>query len=274
MPPYDLVRHLDAFGAALRAGAPYAFEHRLAGRPDNEWYLTQAAPVCAGGELVWFGTTAPVAAPAALPRLAGLRLEAVADPDAAARGVWYDAFTRDDGRLVLSVGQVAGPAPAGQAPAGAGGVVALLRGAVRGAALAGAAPDLILAAADGVLTRAEPGRSATALLALYDARTGLLDYAGAGHPPALLHDGTRAGALVGVPRPPLGRPAQAGAEVRTARLRPGFRLLLHAGGPLGTGGPAADPGAAWETLLAARAGAPGGAVILLLGRDLDGPGQA
>ncbi len=269
MPPYDLVRHLDAFGAALRAGAPYAFEHRLAGRPDDEWYLTQAAPVCAGGELVWFGTTAPLAAPAALPRLAGLRLEAVADPDAAARGAWYDAFTRDDGRLVLSVGQVAG-----QAPAGAGGVVALLRGAIRGAALAGAAPDLVLAAADGALTGAEPGRSATALLALYDARTGLLDYAGAGHPPALLHDGIRAGALVALPRPPLGRPARAGAEVRTARLRPGSRLLLHAGGPLGTGDPAAEPGAAWEALLAARASAPGGAVILLLGRDLDGPGQA
>jgi Stage II sporulation protein E (SpoIIE) len=63
MPAYDLVRHLGTFGAALRAGVPYAFEHRLkperAGTADYRWYLTRAAPVRAGGEhgLIWIGTT-------------------------------------------------------------------------------------------------------------------------------------------------------------------------------------------------------------------------
>jgi hypothetical protein len=253
MPPYDLVRRLETFGAALQAGEPYAFEHRLAGRPDDEWHLTQAVPVRAGSEPVWLGATVrrPEPSPPGvlLPRLGGLRLAVLADPGGAASGAWYDAFSLPDGRLALSVGAVPQARELGER--GPGDPAALLRTAIRGAALAGAAPDLVLAAADAALSGAEPARAASALVALYDPRTGLLDHAGAGNPPPRLCDLTAEAAPDALARPPLGRPARLEAEVRTAALRPGSALLLHAGGPLGAG-----------------------AVILLLSRDLDAAGQA
>lgn len=226
LPAYDLVRHLETFAAALRAGERYAFAHRLTGRPDDEWYLTQAVPVRAD-EPVWLGATVPLpwpsrpgdgpgdpAAPAGSPLpagVAGLRLELLADPAPPGSGVWCDAFALPGGKLGLAAGR-----------AGAR-VAALARGALRGAALTGAATELVLAAAGTALTQAEPDAAGAVLVALYDPRSGWVDHA----------------------------PARAGAEVRTAALRPGAALALHAGGPLGAG-----------------------AVILLLERDLDAAGQA
>ncbi len=275
LPAYDLVRHLGAFGAALRAGMPYAFEHRLAperaGAGEYRWFVSRAVPVRDGGErgMVWVGTTvalpdpgprgpeavegmnaaARAVEPAALvplPRVAGLRLDAAytAAGPAAIGGDWYDAFALDDGRLVLSVGDVAGH---GERAALA---MVALRNALRGAALACPAPVAVLAAGHAALALEGPERLATALAALYEPRTRLLSYARAGHPPALLYDGAAVVELSARPRLPLGCPDPFAAELRTVRLPPGAVVLFYTDGLVESGG---DAEAGYRCLLAALA---------------------
>lgn len=192
---------------------------------------------------------------------------------------WSDALQLPGGDTLLSVGDLAGPGPAG--PGGP----AMLLGAVRGMALAGAAPGpLMTRLADLLDAGAEPS-PVHAVCCRYDPRTRTLTWAGAGRPaPLLFRDGTgrplraRAGTLPdrapGTPggqapysRTPYTRepyePApyeraafnrtpyeQAPYEQGEEPLHHGDTLLLHTGGPAGTG-------LALETLAPLLAGADG-----------------
>ena len=129
------------------------------------------------------------ALPEVLPVVAGLAFAAVyraANHEAMVGGDWYDAFRIDDGRVVLSVGDVMG--------SGLGAAVTMnaVRQSMRGAAQLFPDPVAILDAADRALRSERPESLVTAFVAILDPITRSLAYASAGHPPAILRtpDGT------------------------------------------------------------------------------------
>ncbi|HTD34725.1 MAG TPA: SpoIIE family protein phosphatase [Candidatus Elarobacter sp.] len=129
------------------------------------------------------------ALPKALPRTDGLALDAVytaASDELSVGGDWYDAFPLPDGRLAVTVGDVAGKGLEAAV------LMATVRQAIRVAALQGLAPSEILSAAEAALQLEYPDRLVTAFVALVDPRSWALAYASAGHPPALVRrpDGT------------------------------------------------------------------------------------
>jgi PAS domain S-box-containing protein len=124
--------------------------------------------------------------PARLPQIDGIRLDAAYRPgskEANIGGDWYDAFLVDDGRLVMTCGDVLGH--------GLHAAVSMtkLRLAMQSAAMVDADPHLMLRVADATLRVSDPDAYATAVAAVYDRTTRRLSIASAGHPCPILRDG-------------------------------------------------------------------------------------
>ncbi|MGA4845067.1 PP2C family protein-serine/threonine phosphatase [Streptomyces sp. G5(2025)] len=139
-------------------------------------------------------------------------------------GDWYDAMELPDGHALLSVGDLTGNGVA--ATTG----MAMLLGAVRGMAVAGAMPGRLMGRLNGLLDTTVRSALGSAICCRYDPTTRLLTWAQAGHPaPLLFRDGTGrslrppAGAL-------LGAAPEAAYEQAEEQLRPGDLLLLHTDG--------------------------------------------
>jgi serine phosphatase RsbU (regulator of sigma subunit)/anti-sigma regulatory factor (Ser/Thr protein kinase) len=123
------------------------------------------------------------ALPSRLPSIPGIRFQAIyqaAKAEALVGGDWYDAFRLDDGRIVLSIGDVMGSGLSAAVTMGA------VRQAMRGAAQILAEPIEILDAADRALRSEQPDGIVTAFVAVLDPITLIMTYASAGHPPPLL----------------------------------------------------------------------------------------
>jgi serine phosphatase RsbU (regulator of sigma subunit)/anti-sigma regulatory factor (Ser/Thr protein kinase) len=121
--------------------------------------------------------------PSTLPKIPGLSFDAVYVPGAdesAIGGDWYDAFQLSDGRIALSIGDVAGRGLRAAV------VMGRVREAIRAFALEGLEPAAILAAAQRVLRLSEVATMVTAFVAIADPRAHTLMFANAGHPPAML----------------------------------------------------------------------------------------
>jgi Stage II sporulation protein E (SpoIIE)/GAF domain len=166
------------------------------------------------------------ALPRALPHVPGLRLDVVYVPterDVGIGGDWYDAFALRDGKLVVSIGDVAGKGVEAAA------LMSSLRQAIRVAAYQGLDPAAILAATDEALANERPDRITTAFAGILD-RDWNLRYASAGHPPALLRapDGALTG--LGTGGPPLGLLAPNHLVREVAAIAPGSLLVLHTDG--------------------------------------------
>lgn len=95
-------------------------------------------------------------------------------------GDWYDAFPLPDGRIVLSIGDVAGSGL--QAAV----TMASMRQAIRGVAYVHPDPVLMLEAADLALRSESPDRFVTAFVAVIDPIEDTLSFTTAGHPPPLI----------------------------------------------------------------------------------------
>jgi PAS domain S-box-containing protein len=120
--------------------------------------------------------------PTALPEVPGVRIDAVyraAGPDAEVGGDWFDAFALPGGRLVLTVGDVAGRG------LDAAVLMGEMRHAIRATALAGHDPAKALQVANSI-ARADARRMVTAMVAILDPVTLLCTYAAAGHPAPVL----------------------------------------------------------------------------------------
>jgi serine phosphatase RsbU (regulator of sigma subunit) len=125
------------------------------------------------------------ALPTRLPDVPGMQFGAIyraAKAEALVGGDWYDAFRLDDGRIVISVGDVMGNGLFAAVTMGA------VRQALRGAAQIVAEPVAILDAADRALHSEQPEAIVTAFVAVLDPVTLRLTYASAGHPPPLVRD--------------------------------------------------------------------------------------
>jgi len=123
------------------------------------------------------------ALPSRTPVVPGMQFSAIyraAKAEALVGGDWYDAFRLDDGRIVLSIGDVMGSGLLAAVTMGA------VRQALRGAAQILAEPIEILDAVDRALRSEQPDRIVTAFVGILDPITLTLTYASAGHPPPLL----------------------------------------------------------------------------------------
>jgi anti-sigma regulatory factor (Ser/Thr protein kinase) len=121
--------------------------------------------------------------PLSLPELSGATFDAVyvpANDEAQVGGDWYDAVRLADGRVVVSIGDVAGNGLRAAVTMGN------MRQIIRGIAQVHADPSLMLDAADRALRLEHPDQFVTAFVGVYDPITGHFAYSSAGHPPPML----------------------------------------------------------------------------------------
>ncbi len=123
------------------------------------------------------------ALPALLPQADGYVFSAIYEAgraEALVGGDWYDAFKLLDGRIVVSIGDVAGSGLRAAV------TMANIRQAIRGVAHVHADPELMLEAADRALRTDIPDSFATAFVGVIDPIAETISYKSAGHPAALL----------------------------------------------------------------------------------------
>jgi integral membrane sensor domain MASE1 len=164
--------------------------------------------------------------PPDLPQRAGLRADALyipAEREALIGGDWYDAFELPDGRIVFSVGDVAGhgldAAVAGER----------LRRGIFAAAFGAREPSEILARVDRNLGYALDA-PVTAVVAIISRDLSEMRYACAGHPPPILAGPNVPPRLLEYGGLPFGVGAAVGAVTRTTALKRGAVVLFYTDG--------------------------------------------
>jgi PAS domain S-box-containing protein len=125
------------------------------------------------------------ALPMSLPQLTGIRFTGIYVPASDREllgGDWYDALRLSDGRIVVSIGDVAGSGLAATV------IMSSMRQVIRGVAQVYADPIAMLDAADRTLKTEHPDIFVTAFVGIFDPVARTLTYASAGHPPPLVRD--------------------------------------------------------------------------------------
>ena len=167
------------------------------------------------------------ALPASLPDIPACSFSAIYEAgrtEALIGGDWYDAFALDDGRIVLSIGDVAGSGLLAAV------TMANMRQAIRGVAYVHPDPVLMLEAADLALRSESPERFVTAFVGVIDPIEDTIAFATAGHPPPLLV--TPAGAIVALEASglPLGLREHDKSPGASLAIEPGSTLVLFTDG--------------------------------------------
>lgn len=162
-----------------------------------------------------------------LPEIPGFRFDTFYEPgqsEALVGGDWYDAFQLPDGRIVVAIGDVMGT--------GVNAAVQMMnvRQTMRGVAYVEPDPAIMLDAAAQALLAQYRNSFVTAFVALFDPVTGVLTYANAGHPPALIRSRDGLVAHLGATRLPLGIETAAAHRVAHTALDPGSVLVLYTDG--------------------------------------------
>jgi len=157
---------------------------------------------------------------------AGLEIQAFLEPALEVGGDLYEVLRTDDGRVVMTVGDVCGKG----IPAAL--FMAVTMTLVRTLSRQFREPEEILRQVSDALAKQNPhGMFVTLFCAIYDPRTGLLSCAGVGHPPPVLLSPGKPPSL-----PAASSAGLAGLEpglkisCQTVELRPGETLLLYTDG--------------------------------------------
>jgi hypothetical protein len=165
--------------------------------------------------------------PARLPSIPSLALASryfPADDPFAVGGDWYDAIELSEARVVLTIGDVAGHGVKAATTMGS------LRSALRALAMVEPSPAAILTLLNAYVAKFKPEAFATALVAVIDSAGGVLRYAIAGHPPAVLVDADGSAELLTEPLgPPLGLAGSRYGEGERL-LAAGSALILYSDG--------------------------------------------
>jgi PAS domain S-box-containing protein len=249
--PDDFLEVMQKWPHSITTGEPFEMEFRLRKHDGTfHWFLTRAEPFLDdGGNVVrWYGSTVNIDAqkftlersrriaetlhdiflPKHLPQYPDLRLDAVylpAEKDALVGGDWYDAFELPDGRLIFSIGDVAGHG------IDASVTVGRLRQAIFTLAWRNDDPATILQELDRILAHQEPGTMVTAIVGSVDASHSTMKYAVAGHPPPLIartkHEPAE---MLPFGEPPLGIGCHLNPKTFTVPLSPDTVVALYTDG--------------------------------------------
>lgn len=103
-----------------------------------------------------------------------------ASSEAEVGGDWYDAFMLPDGRIAISIGDVAGHGLEAAV------IMGEVRQALRAAAIGSDRPSAVLEAVNGVINLRESISMVTAIFGFYDTQSAVFRYAAAGHPPPII----------------------------------------------------------------------------------------
>ncbi len=248
--PDDVAATQKAWRAVTESGETLEIEHRLR-RSDGtfRWFLTRAIPERdTNGTIVrWYGTNTDVddarralererrvarsfqeaALPAILPNVPACSFSAIYEAgstEALIGGDWYDAFALADGRIVFSIGDVAGSGLEAAVTMGN------MRQAIRGVAYVHPDPILMLEAADLTLRSESPDRFVTAFVGVIDPVEDTISFAMAGHPPPFLC--APDGSIVPLEAHglPLGLRVRDGSTTISRPIAPGSMLVLFTDG--------------------------------------------
>jgi anti-sigma regulatory factor (Ser/Thr protein kinase) len=227
--PIELKGEIVGVIACARASRREAFSSAEAALAEELAARTAAAIVNAGcyqRERHLADALQRAMLPAVLPQLAGVVFDALHVPagtDADIGGDWYDAFELPGGRVVFSIGDVAGRG----LPAAI--VMGKVRQAVRAFALTDADPRAIVANLDR-MQRLDGALLVSAIVGVVDPSARLLTYVNAGHPGPILAEGDEL-ELLELPRTlPLGLIDGETLNARTIALRPGQVLVFYTDG--------------------------------------------
>ncbi len=161
-----------------------------------------------------------------LPLVADADLHAVYVPagrESRVGGDWYDAFELADGRILFSIGDVAGHG------IDAAVVMSRVRQAILSIGIEESDPASVLARTNEILLM-QDATIVTAICGVVDLAGGVIRIANAGHPPAImLFDGYRV-EKIGATGPPLGAVDHATYTVTSALATPGSLLTLYTDG--------------------------------------------
>ncbi len=163
--------------------------------------------------------------PVAFPKRAGRAFHAAYAPatdEAEVGGDWYDAFDLPDGRLAMSIGDVAGHGLEAAV------IMGEVRQTFRVAAMENRDPGAVLDMANRLLMLRPEPTMVTALFATYDGTT--LTYASAGHPPPVLCTAEGQAERLPISGVPLGVEAGDGRPTWTVTMPPGALLVLYTDG--------------------------------------------
>ena len=161
------------------------------------------------------------ALPISLPQVRGLRFDGIYVPASDREllgGDWYDALRLNDGRIVISVGDVAGSGLSAAV------IMASMRQVIRGVAQVYADPIAMLDAADRTLKTENPDMFVTAFVGVLDPVARTFEHASAGHPAPLLRDAAGAVTPLGTTGLPLGLRVR--GEIATTTPLPRSGLLI------------------------------------------------
>lgn len=162
-----------------------------------------------------------------LPDVPGVRFSALyqaAHADASIGGDWYDAFRLPDGRIVISVGDVAGSGLDAAVTMGS------VRQSIRTAVLINPDPSAVVEAVDRIVRAMRPDRFVTAFVCVLDPVCGELTFANAGHPPALLRRPSGELVELGHGELPLGLRQRDSARSGVISVEPGSLLVAYTDG--------------------------------------------
>ncbi len=140
-------------------------------------------------------------------------------------GDWYDVIVMPGGRILLAVGDVVGHGERAAAAMGQ------LRNALRAYALEGFGPAAVLGRLNRLGEASSEQHFSTVACLCFDPRTGLLQYANAGHPPPVVLDTDGTTRLVeGARGVPIGAASCSSYTELETSLEDGATLLLYTDG--------------------------------------------
>lgn len=197
--------------------------------------------------------------PERIPKIPGINVDARYLPAGALSDVggdWYDVLPLEDGRFVVTLGDVVGRGVR------AASVMGQLRMAIRSYAMDGHGPAAVLDRADRLLQVTDPGQMATAIHAVFDPMKRTLRIASAGHPPPVLLSAQGEPSFApSQPSVPMGVVAHARHSESELTLEPGSTFLLYTDGLIEARGEGIEEG--MERLLSVLRSAPQGLAELL-----------
>jgi PAS domain S-box-containing protein len=249
--PDDFLDVMRRWPRSIETGESFEMEFRLR-RHDGvfHWFLTRIEPLRdAGGTIVrWYGSNVNIDAqklalertkrvaetlqdiflPKQLPQFPDIRLDALylpAEKDSLVGGDWFDAVALPDGRLMFSIGDVAGHGLHASA------LVGRLRQAIFTLAFKFDDPAVILKETDRILKFQEPDIMVSALVGFVDKGHTTMAYANAGHPPPIVaYHSERPASLQPFGEPPLGIGSEHAYVTRDIPIRPDAVVALYTDG--------------------------------------------